>query len=75
MMKSKGAVAWKAGAPLTIEEVDLEGPRAGEVLSEVKATGICHTDDYITHRLPLECINEGFDLMKKAESIRSVVLY
>ena len=43
-MKSKAAVAWKAGAPLTIETVDLEGPRAGEVLIEVKATGICHTD-------------------------------
>ncbi|BFG76220.1 hypothetical protein PTKU46_42530 [Paraburkholderia terrae] len=43
-MKTKAAIAWKAGAPLTIEEVDLEGPRAGEVLIEVKATGICHTD-------------------------------
>jgi S-(hydroxymethyl)glutathione dehydrogenase / alcohol dehydrogenase len=43
-MKTKAAVAWKAGAPLTIETVDLEGPRAGEVLVEVKATGICHTD-------------------------------
>jgi S-(hydroxymethyl)glutathione dehydrogenase/alcohol dehydrogenase len=39
-------VAWKSGAPLTIETVDLEGPRAGEVLVEVKATGICHTDHY-----------------------------
>ncbi|OVZ62854.1 zinc-binding alcohol dehydrogenase, partial [Pigmentiphaga sp. NML030171] len=38
-MKTKAAIAWKAGAPLTIEEVDLEGPRAGEVLIEVKATG------------------------------------
>ncbi|MFZ5521709.1 MAG: S-(hydroxymethyl)glutathione dehydrogenase/class III alcohol dehydrogenase [Pseudomonadota bacterium] len=45
-MKTRAAVAWKAGAPLTIEEVDLEGPRAGEVLVEVKATGICHTDYY-----------------------------
>ena len=43
-MKTKAAVAWKAGEPLTIENVDLEGPRAGEVLVEVKATGICHTD-------------------------------
>jgi len=43
-MKTRAAVAWKAGAPLTIETVDLEGPRAGEVLVEVKATGICHTD-------------------------------
>jgi S-(hydroxymethyl)glutathione dehydrogenase/alcohol dehydrogenase len=45
-MKTKAAVAWKAGSPLTIEEVDLEGPRAGEVLVEIKATGICHTDYY-----------------------------
>ena len=45
-MKTRAAVAWKAGAPLTIEEVDLDGPRAGEVLVEIKATGICHTDHF-----------------------------
>lgn len=45
-MKTKAAVAWKAGSPLTIEELDLAGPRFGEVLIEVKATGICHTDYY-----------------------------
>src|SRR5688572_6188086 len=45
-MKTRAAVAWAAGKPLTIEEVDLEGPRAGEVLVEIKATGICHTDHY-----------------------------
>ena len=45
-MKTRAAVAWRAGAPLTIEEVELEGPRAGEVLVELKATGICHTDYY-----------------------------
>jgi S-(hydroxymethyl)glutathione dehydrogenase/alcohol dehydrogenase len=45
-MKTRAAVAWKAGQPLTIETVDLEGPRAGEVLVEVKASGICHTDHY-----------------------------
>ena len=45
-MKTKAAIAWKAGAPLTIEEVDLQGPKAGEVLIEMKATGICHTDYY-----------------------------
>jgi S-(hydroxymethyl)glutathione dehydrogenase / alcohol dehydrogenase len=43
-MKTRAAVAWKAGQPLTIETLDLDGPRAGEVLIEVKATGICHTD-------------------------------
>ncbi len=46
LMKTKAAVAWKASAPLTIEEVDLAGPREGEVLVEIKATGICHTDYY-----------------------------
>jgi len=45
-MKTRAAVAWAAGKPLTIETVDIEGPRAGEVLVEVKATGICHTDQY-----------------------------
>jgi len=45
-MKVRAAVAWEAGKPLTIEEVDLEGPKAGEVLVEIKATGLCHTDKY-----------------------------
>ncbi|MDT7837795.1 S-(hydroxymethyl)glutathione dehydrogenase/class III alcohol dehydrogenase [Aquabacterium sp. OR-4] len=45
-MQTRAAVAWKAGDPLTIETVDLQGPRDNEVLVEVKATGICHTDYY-----------------------------
>ena len=45
-MKTRAAVAWKVDQPLSIEEVNLDGPRAGEVLVEVKATGICHTDLY-----------------------------
>ncbi|WP_434427903.1 S-(hydroxymethyl)glutathione dehydrogenase/class III alcohol dehydrogenase [Nannocystis pusilla] len=45
-MKVKAAVAHRAGAPLSIETVDLEGPRAGEVLLEIKATGVCHTDAF-----------------------------
>jgi S-(hydroxymethyl)glutathione dehydrogenase/alcohol dehydrogenase len=45
-MKTRAAVAWQANAPLTIETVDLQGPQPGEVLVEVKATGICHTDWY-----------------------------
>ena len=45
-MKVRAAVAFRAGAPLSIETVDLDGPRAGEVLVEIKATGICHTDAY-----------------------------
>ena len=45
-MKTRAAVAWRAGQPLTIENVDLDGPKSGEVLVEIKATGICHTDYY-----------------------------
>jgi S-(hydroxymethyl)glutathione dehydrogenase / alcohol dehydrogenase len=45
-MKTKAAVAWEAKKPLTIETIDLEGPKAGEVLVEIMATGICHTDAY-----------------------------
>ncbi len=45
-MKTRAAVAWKAGEPLTIETIDIEGPKAGEVLVEVMATGICHTDAF-----------------------------
>jgi S-(hydroxymethyl)glutathione dehydrogenase/alcohol dehydrogenase len=45
-MKIKAAVALRANEPLSIETVDLEGPKEGEVLVEIKATGVCHTDDY-----------------------------
>src|SRR5580698_6772985 len=45
-MNVRAAVAWKSGAPLSIETVQLEGPRAGEVLVELKASGLCHTDKY-----------------------------
>ncbi|MDP6413663.1 MAG: S-(hydroxymethyl)glutathione dehydrogenase/class III alcohol dehydrogenase [Gammaproteobacteria bacterium] len=45
-MKSRAAVAFAAGKPLEIVEVDLQGPKSGEVLVEIKATGICHTDAF-----------------------------
>ncbi len=45
-MDVRAAVAHEAGKPLTIETVQLEGPKAGEVLVEIKATGICHTDEF-----------------------------
>ena len=45
-MQTQAAVAFGPGKPLSIETVDLEGPRAGEVLVEIKATGLCHTDAY-----------------------------
>ena len=46
MIKTRAAVAFEAGKPLEIIEVDLEGPRSGEVLVEIKATGVCHTDAF-----------------------------
>lgn len=45
-MRTRAAVALEPGKPLEVMEVNLEGPRAGEVLIEIKATGICHTDDF-----------------------------
>ncbi len=45
-MKTKAAVAWKAGAPLEIDEIDLDGPKAGEVMVRIVATGVCHTDAF-----------------------------
>ena len=45
-MRTRAAVAYAAGKPLSVEEVNLEGPKAGEVLVEIKATGICHTDQF-----------------------------
>ena len=45
-MDIKAAVAWQAGQPLSLETVQIEGPQAGEVLVEIKATGVCHTDAY-----------------------------
>ena len=45
-MKIKAAVAWKANAPLSIEEIDLQPPQAGEVLVKIVATGVCHTDAF-----------------------------
>ena len=45
-METQAAVAWEAGKPLTIEKVKVDDPKAGEVMVEVKATGICHTDAF-----------------------------
>jgi S-(hydroxymethyl)glutathione dehydrogenase/alcohol dehydrogenase len=45
-MKTRAAIAWEAGKPLTIETIEVGGPHAGEVLVEVMATGVCHTDAY-----------------------------
>jgi S-(hydroxymethyl)glutathione dehydrogenase / alcohol dehydrogenase len=53
-LKSRAAVAFEAKKPLEIVELDLDGPRAGEVLIEIKATGICHTDAYTLSGLDSE---------------------
>jgi S-(hydroxymethyl)glutathione dehydrogenase/alcohol dehydrogenase len=45
-MKTRAAIAWEAGKPLEVVDVDLDGPKAGEVLVEIRATGICHTDEF-----------------------------
>jgi S-(hydroxymethyl)glutathione dehydrogenase/alcohol dehydrogenase len=45
-MKARAAVAWEAGKPLVLEEVEVGGPKSGEVLLQIKATGVCHTDAY-----------------------------
>jgi S-(hydroxymethyl)glutathione dehydrogenase/alcohol dehydrogenase len=45
-MKTRAALAWKAGQPLEVTTVELAGPKTGEVLVEIKATGICHTDEF-----------------------------
>jgi S-(hydroxymethyl)glutathione dehydrogenase/alcohol dehydrogenase len=45
-MKTRAAIAFEPGKPLVVEEVELAGPRAGEVLVELKATGVCHTDEF-----------------------------
>ncbi len=53
-MKSRAAVAWEAKKPLTIETIDISGPKAGEVLVEIMATGVCHTDAYTISGLDSE---------------------
>ncbi|ELT99082.1 hypothetical protein CAPTEDRAFT_144446, partial [Capitella teleta] len=45
-IKSKAAIAWSAGQPLSVEEIDVMLPRAGEVLVRIIATGVCHTDAF-----------------------------
>jgi S-(hydroxymethyl)glutathione dehydrogenase / alcohol dehydrogenase len=53
-MRSRAAVAWEANKPLTIETIDIQGPKSGEVLVEVMATGVCHTDAYTLSGLDSE---------------------
>ena len=53
-MKTRAAIAWEAGKPLTVDTVELAGPQAGEVLVEIMATGVCHTDAYTLSGLDAE---------------------
>ena len=71
-MKTRAAVAFEAKKPLEIVEVDLEGPKAGEVLVEIKATGICHTDAYTLDGFDSEGIFLRYSVMRaQASSARS----
>lgn len=109
-MKYRAAVAFAAGEPLQIVEIDVAPPKAGEVLIKITHSGVCHTDAFtlsgddpegvfpavlghvgsgilvedamkgeielvplVKHTMPLEQINEVFELMHDGKSIRSVV--
>ena len=78
-MKTRAAVAFEAKRPLEIVEVDLDGPRAGEVLVEIMATGICHTDAYTLDGLDSEGLfpsilgHEGAGIVREVgEGVTSV---
>jgi S-(hydroxymethyl)glutathione dehydrogenase / alcohol dehydrogenase len=69
-MKIKAAVLWEQGAPLSVEEAELEAPRAGEVLVEVKAAGVCHSDLHPARgdwpaRTPLVLGHEGAGIVRE----------
>jgi NDMA-dependent alcohol dehydrogenase len=69
-MKVNAAILWEQGAPLTVEEAELEGPRAGEVLVELKAAGVCHSDLHPARgdwpaRTPLVLGHEGAGLVRE----------
>ncbi|MBA3768446.1 MAG: alcohol dehydrogenase catalytic domain-containing protein, partial [Acidobacteria bacterium] len=69
-MNIHAAILWEQGAPLSVEEAELEGPRAGEVLIEVKAAGVCRSDlhpargDWPT-RTPLVLGHEGAGIVRE----------
>ena len=77
-MKTRAAVAFEAKKPLEIVELDLEGPKAGEVLVEIKATGICHTDAYTLDGFDSEGIfpsilgHEGAGIVREVGAGRDV---
>ncbi|KAJ8771737.1 hypothetical protein K2173_026914 [Erythroxylum novogranatense] len=79
------AVAWEAGKPLVIEEVEVSPPLANEVRLKILFTSLCHTDVYfweakelelekfVTHSLPFTEIHEAFELMLKGKGLRCII--
>jgi Zn-dependent alcohol dehydrogenase len=87
-MRIRAAVLEDFGQPLAVQELDLAWPRAGEALVRLVACGVCHTalytasgadpsgyapDSFVSHRLTLDEVNRGFELMEAGDGIRSVV--
>jgi S-(hydroxymethyl)glutathione dehydrogenase/alcohol dehydrogenase len=71
-MNVRAGVAHGAGKPLVIETVDLDGPRAGEALVEIKATGICHTDEFTRSGAdPEGCFPPSSAMRAPASSLKS----
>jgi Zn-dependent alcohol dehydrogenase len=70
VQKIRAAVLERFGEPLAVQEVDLAPPSAGEVQVRLAAIDV---DSFISHRLRLEKVNEGFDLMHRQDGIRSVI--
>src|SRR3977135_641894 len=69
-MKINAAILWEQGQPLSVEEVELDAPRAGEVLVEVKSAGVCHSDLHPARgdwpaRLPLVLGHEGAGIVRE----------
>lgn len=80
-MKTRAAIAYKAGAPLEIDTIDLEGPKAGEVLIENMATGVCHTDAFTMSgddpegEFPVVLGHEGAGIVREiGEGVTSVAV-
>src|SRR3989440_1591261 len=70
VMKINAAILWEQGAPLSVEEAELEAPRAGEVLVEVRAAGVCHSDLHPARgdwpaRTPLVLGHEGAGVVRE----------
>lgn len=70
-MKTRAAVAWEAGRPLTIETVDLDAPKAGEVLVRIVASGVCQTDAFTLSGADLKDCSRRSSVMKGVASSRT----